>query len=309
MTMPSCCQWTTTLNSVFRWSLLTGVFWLTPIICGAGQLAVIIDDIGYSSTLGQRSVDLEGSFTLAILPFTPYGVDLAHSANRRGKELILHTPMSNNNTLPIEQGALLSGMSREDFTRTLEQMLVDIPYIKGVNNHMGSRLTQEQEPMEWLMRELAHRQLYFIDSRTTAETVALQTALQHRIPSAKRDVFLDNQRDPRLIRAQLRKALELARTQGTAIAIGHPYPETLAVLEQIKPLLLEYQVELVKVSELLENVLRGSPAPVKRADYCPAPPVLLWRPVTASSTAASSSTLPPIFLVMKRGTRHANSIY
>lgn len=295
MTMPSCCQWRTTLNNVFRCLLLTSVFWLTPIVCGAGQLAVIIDDIGYSSTLGQRSVDLEGSFTLAILPFTPYGVDLAHNANRRGKELILHTPMSNNNTLPIEQGALLSGMSHDDFIRTLRQMLVDIPYIKGVNNHMGSRLTQEQEPMEWLMRELAHRQLYFIDSRTTAETLALQTAQQYRIPSAKRNIFLDNQRDPRLIRAQLRKALELARTQGTAIAIGHPYPETLAVLEQIKPLLLEYQVELVKVSALLANALNDSLTRSARADYCSAPPVLLWRPLNPDSTAAFSAPLPPIF--------------
>lgn len=308
MAMPSCCPRTKTLNKVFRCSLLTGFFWLAPIICCAGQLAIIIDDIGYSSTLGQRSVDLEGSFTLAVLPFTPYGVELAHRANRRGKELILHTPMSNNNKLPIERGALVSGMTHGHFIRALNQMLANIPHISGVNNHMGSRLTREQEPMEWLMRELADRQLYFIDSRTTAETVALHIALQHRIPSAKRDIFLDNQRDPRLIRAQLRKALELARAQGAAIAIGHPYPETLAVLEQIQPLLLEYQVKLVKVSELLANNPGGSP-PVERADYCPAPPVLLWRPLTTTSTTAHSVPLPPIFLVMKRGARHANSIY
>src|SRR5690606_38705840 len=129
---------------------------------------------------------------------------------------------------------------------------------------------------------LARRHLYFVDSRTTAKTLALQTAQQYRIPSAKRDVFLDNRRDKELIHAQLRKALTLAHTQGQAIAIGHPYPETLSVLEQIQPLLAEYQVELVKVSVLLANTSGtfSDPSRAPRNDYCPAPPVLLWRPVT-----------------------------
>lgn len=295
MTMQNWCQRSTALNKGFYRLLLVGLCWLIPGISGAGQLAVIIDDIGYNVTLGRRSADLEGPFTLAILPFTPYGVELAHRAHGRGKELILHTPMSNNNNLPIEPGALLSGMTHGDFSRALNQMLGDIPHISGVNNHMGSRLTQEQESMDWLMRELARRQLYFIDSRTTAATLALQTALQHRIPSAKRDVFLDNQRDPLLIRTQIRKALELARTHGTAIAIGHPYPETLSVLEQIGPLLSEYQVALVKVSELLANTPAGLAATHKRQEFCPAPPILLWRPLTPSSTAADGFDLAPIF--------------
>lgn len=291
----------------YRISLAAALLMLMPAICGAGQLAVIIDDIGYSSALGRRATDLDGAFTLAVLPFTPHGVELAHRANARGKELILHTPMSNNQGQGIEQGALDSGMTHEDFVLTFDQMLADIPYISGVNNHMGSRLTREQQPMDWLMSELARRHLYFIDSRTTAETLALRTARQHRIPSGKRDVFLDNQRTPVLIEQQLRKAMTLARKQGFAIAIGHPYPETLTVLENIQPLLDEYQVGLVKVSTLLAGIA-GEVRKQKLS--CPAPPVLLWRPLTPESTSARRLDPAHIeLLVMKSGLSHANSIY
>lgn len=242
---------------------------------------VIIDDIGYNAELGRRAADLDGQFTLAILPFTPHSTELAERAHARGKELILHAPMSNTRDIPLGQGALQSNMTDTAFTQALAVMLKDIPYIRGVNNHMGSRLTQEQEPMNWLMRELAKRKLYFIDSRTSARSLAQQTARQYQIPSLKRDIFLDNQRNPDLIRAQLHKALALAKAKQSAIAIGHPYPETLQVLEQIQPLLAEYQVELVSASTLLAKTSNGN-LPLS-LNICPAPPPLLWRRFPAHS--------------------------
>jgi hypothetical protein len=173
-------------------------------------------------------------------------------------------------------------------------MLTEIPHIKGLNNHMGSQLTQEQIPMNWLMNELAERNLYFVDSRTSAASLALQTAKSYQVPSLKRDVFLDNQRDAEVIQRQLHKALAIAQTQGKAIAIGHPYPETLAVLEKIQPLLTNYQVELVSVSQLLldspqsEMVLQ-----TKSTDCCTIrtrlPPPLLRR---ASNTETTKANLP-----------------
>jgi len=133
--------------------------------------------------------------------------------------------------------------------------------------------------MDWLMRELAQRGLYFVDSRTSADSLALEIAQQHHIPSTKRDIFLDNQRDTKTIRTQLRKALALAKARGRATAIGHPYPETLQVLEKIQPLLDEYQVELVSVSRLLDSLHKNvSPTPLR---HCPAPPLLLWHPLDA----------------------------
>ena len=238
-----------------------------------GRLAIIIDDIGYNLTLGRRTADLTGAFTLAVLPFTPHGPALAERAHQRGKEIMLHAPMSNHHQYPLGRGALVTDMEHAEFLRVLRQNLANIPYIKGVNNHMGSLLTEQATPMAWLMDELQRQQLYFVDSRTSAQTQALTMAQQIQLPSRKRDVFLDNQRDTPLIRAQLLRALKLARQQGSAIAIGHPYPETLALLEQLPGLLAQYRIQLVPASALMPvNLSR----PINHHSACMAPPSNLW---------------------------------
>lgn len=236
------------------------------------KLAIIIDDVGYSLSLGERTAQLPGAFTIAVLPFTPHGKQLAELANKRGKEVMLHAPMSNHHSFPLGRGGLLSSMGQAEFLAVLRQNIANIPHIKGVNNHMGSQLTEQTEPMRWLMQELQARQLYFVDSRTTAKTQALIEAERIRLPSRKRDVFLDDKRDFPQIQQQLLLALQKARQQGSAVAIGHPYPETLTVLKQIQPLLKQYDVELVPVSALLP-AFRSRPKPV---DYCQAPPPGFW---------------------------------
>lgn len=233
------------------------------------KLAIIIDDIGYNQALGVRAASLPGAFTLAVLPFTPHGQQIAELAHQHSKEIMLHAPMSNERQLALGKGGLVESMDRASFVRTLNEDLASVPYVKGVNNHMGSLLTQKAEPMAWLMDELKRRKLYFVDSRTTAKTQALFAAERAQLPSRKRDVFLDDERDSAKILAQLKLALAKARASGSAIAIGHPYPETLAVLEQLSSLLVEYQVELVSVSALLPHM------PSYR-QYCAAPPVWMW---------------------------------
>jgi polysaccharide deacetylase 2 family uncharacterized protein YibQ len=238
-----------------------------------GRLAIIIDDIGYNLTLGKRTTDLPGNFTLAVLPFTPHGTQLAERAHQRGKEVMLHAPMSNRHNYPLGRGALVSNMEQAEFLKVLRQNLASIPYVKGVNNHMGSLLTEQATPMAWLMDELQRQQLYFVDSRTSAQTQALNMAQKIQLPSRKRDVFLDDKRDATAIRQQLLRALELAQQQGSAIAIGHPYPETLALLERLPPLLAEYRIQLVPVSALMP----ASPSrPMKYSRACMAPPVSFW---------------------------------
>ncbi|HTF98220.1 MAG TPA: divergent polysaccharide deacetylase family protein [Cellvibrio sp.] len=258
-----------------------GVFWLgitilvlsTPTLAQTrAKLAIIIDDIGYNLPLGQRTTQLPGPFTLAVLPFTPHGRELAELAHQRGKELMLHAPMSNHHDYPLGPGGLVSGMERADFLAVLRQNLANIPYIKGVNNHMGSLLTEQTEPMRWLMLELQTRDLYFVDSRTTAKTQALIEAERIRLPSRRRDVFLDDTRTRDHIKQQLLLALQKARQQGSAIAIGHPYPETLNVLNNIQPLLENYNVELVPVSKLVAEFTPTFPL----RNYCPAPPMHFW---------------------------------
>ena len=258
-----------------------GVFWLgiTILVLSTStlaqtraKLAIIIDDIGYNLPLGQRTIQLPGPFTLAVLPFTPHGRELAELAHQRGKELMLHAPMSNHHDYPLGPGGLVSGMERADFLNILRQNLANIPYIKGVNNHMGSLLTEQTEPMRWLMLELQTRDLYFVDSRTTAKTQALIEAERIRLPSRRRDVFLDDTRTRDHIKQQLLLALQKARQQGSAIAIGHPYLETLNVLNNIQPLLENYNVELVPVSKLVAEFTPTFPL----RNYCPAPPMHFW---------------------------------
>ncbi|HSC66796.1 MAG TPA: divergent polysaccharide deacetylase family protein [Cellvibrio sp.] len=243
------------------------------------RLAIIIDDIGYNLPLGQRAADLPGDFTLAVLPFTPHGSQLAERAHRRGKEIMLHAPMSNRHNYPLGRGALESGMQRAEFLAVLRQNLASIPHIQGVNNHMGSLLTEQAEPMGWLMAELKQRRLYFVDSRTSAQTQALTMAEQIHLPSRRRDVFLDDDRAQANIRFQLNRALKQASQQGSAIAIGHPYPETLHELEQLQPLLAEFGVKLVKVSQLMVAGRASASTksdPSHKNNNCLAPPMGLW---------------------------------
>ncbi|HWV14739.1 MAG TPA: divergent polysaccharide deacetylase family protein [Cellvibrio sp.] len=263
--------------------------WLIALVIGYGQsaaaiaeqrLAIIIDDIGYNKTLSERAARLPGAFTLAILPFTPNATSSAELAHRQGKELMLHAPMSNLANLPLGAGGLYSNMGQEAFMAVLRKNLDSLPLIKGVNNHMGSRLTQEALPMSWVMTELHNRGLYFVDSRTSAQTLALETAQAHSVPSAKRDVFLDDDVNTEAVSQQLDKALTIARQKGSAIAIGHPYPSTLSLLEKIQPRLLQHQVNLVFVSQLLTPtapaLAKVTPPDRASSSYCPAPPQALW---------------------------------
>ena len=238
------------------------------------QLAIIIDDIGNNLALGKRSADLPGNLTLAILPLTPHGAGLAERAHRRGKEIMLHIPMSNHRNYPLGPGGLTSNMEQVEFLAVLRQNLASTPHVRGVNNHMGSRLTEQAEPMRWLMQELLKHRLYFVDSRTSAQTQALIMAKRINLPSRKRDVFLDDERNSHQIHRQLIRALETAQQQGSAVAIGHPYPETLGVLEKLQPLLDRYHVRLVTVSALMPNA--HPTKSTKKITACQAPPISLW---------------------------------
>lgn len=244
------------LTERYIFSLFIFIFFITPFYSNAqshqGKLAIIIDDIGYNLHHGRKIAELPLPITLAVLPFTPHGKFLAELGHREGKEIMLHTPMSNEHQLPLGPGALTNEVSPSLLVNILDQNLTDIPHVKGVNNHMGSQLTQNAKVMGWLMSYLKSRQLYFVDSRTTHKTEALNQAKAVQLPSRKRDVFLDDIRNITHIRKQLRIAIELAKTQDGAIAIGHPYPETLAVLNDL--IANHDSIKLVVVSQLLTEM-------------------------------------------------------
>lgn len=216
------------------------------------RIAIIIDDIGYSIALGQRTIALQGNLTLAVLPQTPGATLLAKAGHASGKEIMLHAPMSNHSDVPLGPGGLTPDMSKAEFMQVLSKSIDSIPHIRGVNNHMGSELTTRRKQMQWVMEELKHRDLYFIDSLTDSNSVALKTARKNGIISQRRDIFLDHFQNEADIEHAFQRLLERAKDNGFAIGIGHPHPETLNVLERLLPQLEQHNVELVHVSELLQ---------------------------------------------------------
>ena len=217
------------------------------------RIAIIIDDLGHNREIGRQAVELPGALTYSVLPQVPYSRDIAQMAHADGKEVMLHLPMQATDGRALGPGGLYEGMSREEFAREVRAGLAAVPHVSGVNNHMGSLLTQQADAMRWLMQDLKSTgKLYFVDSRTDQRTVAYKFARAAGLPYARRDIFLDNDPDPQQIRHQLSRLIDKARRRGAAIAIGHPYPETLAVLAEQLPVLLEQGVELVPVSHLLE---------------------------------------------------------
>jgi len=235
---------------------------LTALLCGAALaeprqppvIAVIIDDMGNHETWGEAALELPGAVTYAFLPHTPYAASLAEKTHARGRQVMLHLPMDSADGNALGPGALTLHMDESELQQTLTENLQAVPYVEGINNHMGSLLTRHPGAMAWVMEAISARQdqLFFIDSRTTRETVAQAVAQEYRIPSSRRNVFLDNDRDPAAIRAQFSQLLDLARQEGSAVAIGHPYPETVTVLKALLPGLQGNGIRLVRASEMIQ---------------------------------------------------------
>lgn len=220
-------------------------------------ISIIIDDLGNLKERDIRAIELPGAVTYSFLPLTPYAQELARIAHHNNKEVMLHLPMEAMANSKLGPGALTMEMTHEQFTTQLESDLEAIPYAVGVNNHMGSLLTQQPGQMRWLMQELAkHNNLYFVDSYTTKYSIGQKVARENWIPTIRRNVFLDDFRDPVKIKMYFRHLLKLARETGTAVAIGHPYPETLAVLEEELPKLADEGIKLLPVSKLIKREMK-----------------------------------------------------
>lgn len=231
-----------------------------PAISAVDQpvIAIVIDDIGHNLHQGRRLLALPVPVTLAILPHTHAARQLADEATALGRPVILHQPMENGAGLSIGPGGLYSDMPPDELQQVLTANLGSFSHIRGINNHMGSRLTSDREAMDQVMLVLRERGLYFIDSRTTHHTQAAFAAEAAGVPHLSRDVFLDNERDAAAISRAFDRALKVAREQGSALVIGHPYPQTIAFLEArlAGDLVQEEGVEVISVEALLERKYR-----------------------------------------------------
>jgi hypothetical protein len=242
-------------------ALKIGSFVLLLLLAGGSvatpqpRIAIIIDDLGYRLAAGQRAINLPGPVSFAVLPGAPRTRALALEAHASGKEVLLHLPLQAraDDTAQEPMGIGLH-MDRNEFRETFERAFESVPHAVGVNNHRGSLLTRHPGHMQWLMEEIrAHDQLFFVDSYTTHESVALQFANELGVNARKRDVFLDPDQAPETVAREFERMKRLAVRRGSVVVIGHPYASTLELLERELPKLADEGFELVTISELVQQ--------------------------------------------------------
>jgi len=217
------------------------------------KVAFIIDDLGYETEVGKKMMELEYPIALSILPFLQYSEFTAEEGKKNNKEIMLHLPMEPNNSCANPgPGAIKSYMSEEEIRLAVRKCILDFPYAIGVNNHMGSKITEDRKIMEIVLEEIKGNNLFFIDSITSKNSIAYEVAQEMGIKTAVRSVFLDNENDMEYIKGQMLEVQETALREGEAIAIGHSRINTYYVLKRMIPELIRAGIEIVPVSELVK---------------------------------------------------------
>ncbi len=217
------------------------------------RVAIIIDDMGYDYALDEAFLRLEAPISYAFLPFAPNTRKFALQAASMGRDVMVHIPMEpKNGGINPGPGVLRLDMDFETLVSTLKKDLDAVPCATGANNHMGSRFTENTRAMETVLTEIGRRHMFFIDSRTSARTVAYDVARKLGVPAGRRAVFLDHNADRKAVRHELSRLVSLAFRHGEAIAIGHPLEITLKVLYRELPV-LQKKIRLVPVHELLRK--------------------------------------------------------
>ncbi|MDG1462572.1 MAG: divergent polysaccharide deacetylase family protein [Gammaproteobacteria bacterium] len=216
-------------------------------------IAIIIDDLGQQLDYGLDVARLPGPVACSLLPHTPWAKQIGDAAAQSGKEVMLHLPLQPMETNRLSGiGEISLDNSRDELRLILAADLTTVPHVSGINNHMGSLITRHPGHMDWLMEEIAtYENLFFVDSYTSAQSVGLKLAREHGIPATRRQVFLDDVPGTDNLHFEFDRLVQLAKVDGQALAIGHPYPETIGFLQKVIPHLSDYGVRLVSVSQLI----------------------------------------------------------
>jgi polysaccharide deacetylase 2 family uncharacterized protein YibQ len=219
---------------------------------GLPKIAIIIDDIGYDKEIVEKFLGLDATFTFSILPYSPFQESIAKSVRSKRLDVMLHLPMEPNEYPAVNPGpgALLTSMSPDQLIDQLQKNLDSVPFIQGVNNHMGSKMTTVSTQLYQIFSVLKKRKLFFIDSRTTAETLCRPSAQLLQVPFSQKDVFLDHIQRPDFIRKQIHRLIRIAHSHGEAIGIAHPYDVTYDALKELLPE-LKKKATLVRASDVV----------------------------------------------------------
>ena len=247
-----------------------------PALEGTPELALVIDDLGPPEALTARAIELPRPVTLAFLPYADGLPAMTAAARARGHEIFVHLPMEPIGSPYPGPNAILVDLDPAELQHRITWAFDRVPLATGVNNHMGSRATSDPETMLTVLREVRRRGLEFVDSRTSPMSVGDGLAAQLGIPHAARDVFLDNNPTADAIQHMLAGAERLARKRGYALAIGHPYPATLAVLRQWIPKAEARGLRIVRAMDLIDKLQCRESRPIQVSacdgEDCPPPP-------------------------------------
>lgn len=219
-----------------------------------GRLAIIIDDMGSSMSEARSLAAIKVPLTFSIIPGLRVDRDVAAYAANNKIETMIHIPMQPKGwpARHMEANGLLVSMDSKELQERVSGFVQEFPGAVGANNHMGSEFTEQEEKMVAVLQVMAKNDLFFIDSLTSPKSICLRVAQQLGLRSAKRNVFLDNEQERSYILGQLNQAVRLARKNGSAIAICHPHPVTIATLAEALPKLARQGLHLVQASQLVK---------------------------------------------------------
>jgi hypothetical protein len=225
---------------------------LPPPVAIRGKIAIVLDDWGYNLNNLPALGKIKYPLTMSVLPNLAYSGAVANEFNKRGYEVILHLPLEPREKSHLERNTIMISMNEETIKNIIDKDLAAVSHVKGVSNHMGSSATEDLRTMTVVFKELKRKQLYFLDSLVSSQSVTRGLARTMDLKFAKRDVFLDNQEEPEYIKGQLNKLKVKAAVYGQAIGIGHDRKITLEVLRDMMPQLEKEGYRFVFVSELVK---------------------------------------------------------
>jgi polysaccharide deacetylase 2 family uncharacterized protein YibQ len=217
------------------------------------RIAIVLDDWGYNVSNVPAIQDINAPLTISVLPRLPYSKAVAEALYRKGFEIILHLPLEPREKYNLEKDTITTSMNAETIEQLLSKQIMSVPHIKGVSNHMGSRVTADQRVMAIILEGLKKRRLYFLDSYVTSQSVCRDLARGMHVGFAQRDIFIDNSSDPAYIKGQMLKLQKQADARGYAVGIGHDRKNTIAVLKEMIPLMQKEGYSFVFVSDLLKR--------------------------------------------------------
>lgn len=257
----------------------------------AGKLAIVIDDFGYRPHNENQVLAMPLAISIAVLPDAPHAREMATKAHQQGRQVLIHLPMAPLSKQPLERNTLQPAMSPQEVERIIREAVAKVPYAVGLNNHMGSAMTSSLSGMQHVMQVLNHYSFYFLDSMTIGNSQSVPAAIGTNVKVIKRNVFLDDSQNEADIRQQFNRAVALARKNGSAIAIGHPHPTTIRVLQQMLPN-LPADIVLVRPDSLLNAHFTPSPGTRPTPMPTPAKP---HRPLPGTGQCRVKTAPKPVY--------------